>query len=44
MRHWIEERVIKTPHKIAVQQGENILTYKELLKDAKKYAQFLNEL
>lgn len=44
MRHWIEERVIKTPHKIAIQQGENILTYKELLKDAKKYAQFLNEL
>lgn len=40
MRHWIEERVIKTPHKIAIQQGENILTYKELLKDAKNMRNF----
>lgn len=44
MRHWIEERVIETPHKIAIQQEENILTYEDLLRHAKKYAKFLNKL
>ncbi|WP_323707224.1 o-succinylbenzoate--CoA ligase [Mammaliicoccus vitulinus] len=44
MKHWIEERNIESPNKIAIKQGDVELTYRQLFNRAKVYASYLNQL
>lgn len=44
MKHWIEQQVLRAPHKIAIQQGDVELTYEQLFNDSKNKAHYIKQL
>lgn len=44
MKHWIEQRVIESPNKVAIKQDDIEITYQQLFKESKVYASYLKQL
>lgn len=44
MKHWIEQREIESPNKVAIKQDDIEITYQQLFNESKVYASYLKQL